>query len=88
MFLGKIRGTLVAQLEETKKISEDESKERTFLLGKFRNFEYEVKLTREQLEEETLSKADALIIMSKSVGDAQKYERDGLTRADELEQQN
>ena len=53
MVLGKIRGTLVAQLEETKKISEDESKERTFLLGKVHNIEHEVDLIGEQLEEET-----------------------------------
>ena len=76
-------------MEETKKISDDKSKERTFLLGKFRNLEHEVDLTREQLEEETQSKADALRMLSKSVGDAQmwrqKYERDGLARAEELE---
>merc|ERR1712079_107053 len=35
MVLGKVKSTLTAQLEETKKVSEDESKERSFLLGKF-----------------------------------------------------
>eukprot|EP00092_Neocalanus_flemingeri_P014216 GFUD01015336.1.p1 GENE.GFUD01015336.1~~GFUD01015336.1.p1 ORF type:complete len:1946 (-),score=553.34 GFUD01015336.1:197-6034(-) len=89
MVMGKIKTTLTAQLEETKKVSDDESKERAFLLGKFRNLEHEVDLTREQLEEETQSKADALRLLSKSVGDAQmwrqKYEKDGLARAEELE---
>merc|ERR1712106_1050583 len=89
MVMGKIKTTLVTQLEETKKISDDESKERSFLLGKFRNLEHEVDLTRGQLEEESQSKADALRMLSKSVGDAQlwrqKYEKEGLARAEELE---
>merc|ERR1719420_2799189 len=81
MVLGKVKTTLVTQLDETK--------ERSFLLGKFRNLEHEVDLTRGQLEEETQSKADALRMLSKSVGDAQmwrqKYEKEGLARAEELE---
>merc|ERR1719474_1684516 len=87
--LSKIKHTLTAQLDEQKKIADDEAKERVFLLGKFRNLEHEVDTTREQLEEETQSKADALRMLSKSVGDAQmwriKYEKDGLTRCEELE---
>merc|ERR1712198_188083 len=89
MVLGKVKSTLMAQLEETRKISEDESKERTFILGKYRNLEHEVDLTRGQIEEEGQSKADALRLLSKSVADAQmwrqKYEKDGLARAEELE---
>jgi len=89
MVMSKIKATLSAQLEETKKIADDESKERGFILGKFRNLEHEVDLMREQLEEEGQSKADALRMLSKSVGEAQmwrqKYEKDGLARAEELE---
>merc|ERR1711975_152001 len=89
MVLGKVKTTLVSQLDEVKKVADDESKERSFLLGKFRNLEHEVDLTRGQLEEETQSKADALRLLSKSVGDAQlwrqKYEKEGLARAEELE---
>merc|ERR1712198_478161 len=89
MVLGKVKSTVMAQLEETRKISEDESKERTFILGKYRNLEHEVDLTRGQIEEEGQSKADALRLLSKSVADAQmwrqKYEKDGLARAEELE---
>merc|ERR1711884_749002 len=89
MVMGKIKATLGTQLEETKKVSDDEAKERSFILGKFRNLEHEVDLTREQLEEEGQSKADALRMLSKSVGEAQmwrqKYEKDGLARAEELE---
>jgi len=89
MVMSKIKATLSSQLEETKKIADDESKERGFILGKFRNLEHEVDLMREQLEEEGQSKADALRMLSKSVGEAQmwrqKYEKDGLARAEELE---
>merc|ERR1711963_301276 len=89
MVMNKIKATLTTQLEEVKKISDDESKERGFILGKFRNLEHEVDLMREQLEEEGQSKADALRMLSKSVGEAQmwrqKYEKDGLARAEELE---
>merc|ERR1711976_574393 len=89
MVMSKIKATLTAQLEETKKIADDESKERGFLLGKYRNLEHEVDLTRGQLEEEGQSKQDALRMLSKSVGDAQmwrqKYEKEGLARAEELE---
>merc|ERR1719251_403384 len=52
MVMGKIKGTLGTQLEETKKVADDECKERGFLLGKYRNQEHEVDLPREQLEEE------------------------------------
>jgi len=87
--LNKVKQTLNSQLAEQKKIADDESKERSFLLGKFRNLEHEVDTTREQLEEETQSKADALRMLSKSVGDSQmwrqKYEKDGLAKCEELE---
>jgi len=87
--LGKIKQTLTAQLDEQRKIADDEAKERAFLLGKYRNLEHEVDSTREQLEEETQSKSDALRMLSKSVGDAQmwrmKYEKEGLARSEELE---
>merc|ERR1719384_567684 len=85
MVMGKIKGTLGTQLEETRKVADDECKERGFILGKFRNLEHEVDLTREQLEEEGQSKADSLRMLSKSVGEAQmwrqKYEKDGLADA-------
>merc|ERR1712088_1082152 len=51
--LQKIRVNLQAQLDEQRRIADDESKERTFLLGKYRNLEHEVDTVREQLEEES-----------------------------------
>jgi len=89
MVMSKIKATVAAQLQEVRSISDGEAKERSFLLGKYRNLEHEVDMTREQLEEETQSKADALRMLSKSVCDAQmwrqKYEKDGLARSEELE---
>merc|ERR1712110_338043 len=80
--LQKIRVNLQAQLDEQRRIADDESKERTFLLGKYRNLEHEVDTVREQLEEESQSKADSLRQLSKAAGDAnvwrQKYEKEGL----------
>merc|ERR1712212_1403767 len=87
--LGKLRQTLTQQLDEVNKIAETEAKERTFLLGRYRNLEHEVDLTKGQLEEEGASKNDALRLLSKSVGDSQmwrqKYEKEGLAKAEESE---
>ena len=87
--LGKLRQTLTAQLSEVTKMGDNEAKERQFLLGKYRNLEHEVDLTKGQLEEEGASKNDALRLLSKSVGDSQmwrqKYEKEGLAKAEEAE---
>ena len=87
--LGKLRQTLTQQLDEVNKVAETEAKERTFLLGRYRNLEHEVDLTKGQLEEEGASKNDALRLLSKSVGDSQmwrqKYEKEGLAKAEESE---
>merc|ERR1712173_322544 len=89
MGLAKVKQNLTFQLAEQNKIAETEAKERTFLLGKYRNLEHEVDLTKGQLEEEGASKNDALRLLSKSVGDSQmwrqKYEKEGLAKAEEAE---
>merc|ERR1719228_1467164 len=87
--LGKVKQTLQGQLSEQIKISDDESKERSYLLGKYNNLEHEADLTKSNLEEEAQSKAEALRLLSKSVNDAQmwrkKYEKEGLARCEDLE---
>ena len=87
--LAKVNQTLNCQLNEQNKICEDEAKDRNVMLGKYRNMEHEVDLTKGQLEEETQSKADALRLLSKSVGDAQmwrqRYEKEGLAKCEDLE---
>merc|ERR1712045_714706 len=85
--LQKLRANLQAQLDEQRRIADDESKERTFLLGKYRNLEHEVDTVREQLEEESQAKADSLRQLNKASVDSnmwrQKYEREGLAKAEE-----
>merc|ERR1712198_205500 len=87
--LAKVNSTLNAQLNEQNKVAEDESKDKNVLMGKYKNLEHEVDLTKGQLEEETQSKADALRLLSKSVADAQmwrqRYEKDGLAKCEDLE---
>merc|ERR1719204_2025381 len=87
--LARLKQTLTAQLSEVTKMGDNEAKERQFLLGKYRNLEHEVDLTKGQLEEEGASKNDALRLLSKSVGDSQmwrqKYEKEGLAKAEEAE---
>jgi len=89
MVLSKMKTNLVQQLDEVNKIGESEAKERAFLLGKYRNLEHEVDLTKGQLDEEGAAKNDSLRLLSKSVGDSQmwrqKYEKEGLAKAEESE---
>merc|ERR1739844_644069 len=83
--LGKIRVQLVAQLDEAKRVADDEAKERHALLGKFKNVEHELDGIKEQLEEETGGKDDVLRQVAKAVQEADmwraKYEQEGLEMA-------
>lgn len=58
-------------------------------LGKYRNLEHEVDLIRDNLEEEHQAKADSTRQLTKANTDVQmwrqKYEREGLAKAEELE---
>jgi len=85
--MGKIQ--LVSQLEETKKVADEEAKERQSLLGKFKNLEHEVDGAKEQLDEEVGLKEDVSRQLSKAAQDAdmwrQKYESEALAKAEELE---
>merc|ERR1719458_1180931 len=87
--LGKIRVQLVAQLDEAKRVADDEAKERHALLGKFKNVEHELDGIKEQLEEETGGKDDVLRQVAKAVQEADmwraKYEQEGLAKTEDLE---
>merc|ERR1719334_2149839 len=87
--LQKLKFSLAAQLEDTRKFADDESRERATLLGKFRNLEHDIDGLREQLDEEGECKADLQRQLSKANAEAQmwraKYESEGVTRAEELE---
>ena len=65
-------------MDEQNRIADDEAKERSFLLGKYRNLEHEVDLLREQLEEEHQAKADSGRQLQKANGEVQVGEGNDL----------
>merc|ERR1711992_250880 len=87
--LAKYKIQLISQLEETKKVADEEAKERHSLLGKFKNLEHEVDGAKEQLDEEVGLKEDCLRQLNKACQESdmwrQKYESEGLAKAEELE---
>merc|ERR1712113_582011 len=87
--LSKYKAQLISQLEETKKVADEEAKERHSLLGKFKNLEHEVDGAKEQLDEEVGLKEDTLRQLNKACQESdmwrQKYESEGLAKAEELE---
>merc|ERR1719295_1560628 len=50
--LAKLKITLGTQLDDTRKMAEEEGRERAAILGKFRNLEHDLDGLREQLDEE------------------------------------
>jgi myosin heavy subunit len=88
--LNKLKVSLTTQLEDTKRMADEEARERATLLGKFRNVEHDLDAMREQLDEESEAKADFQRQLSKASAEAQmwraKYEGEGVSRAEELEE--
>merc|ERR1712002_1200535 len=62
----KVKSSLSAQLEEVKSLADNEARERSLLLGKFRNLEHEVDGAREALDEESSSRDNVLRQVSKA----------------------
>merc|ERR1712240_209247 len=85
----KTKSALVAALDEQKAIADNEAKERLSLLGKFRNLEHAADGLRENYDEEVACKDNLSRQLSKALGDAdmwkQKYQIDGIAKAEELE---
>merc|ERR1719435_799219 len=85
----KTKSALVAALDEQKMIADVEAKERVSLLGKYRNLEHEADGLKQNFDEEAVSKENVGRQLNKAQGDAdmwkQKYEIDGLAKAEELE---
>lgn len=88
--LGKLKVSLATQLEDTKRMADEEARERATLLGKFRNVEHDLDTLREQLDEIYEGKSEIQKQISKANAEAQlyraKYESEGLARIEELEQ--
>merc|ERR1719402_1138120 len=87
--LYKITQALGAQLEDVKKVTYDENKERVTLLGKYRNLEHDLDGMREMLNEEADAKWELSRNLQRASADANmyraKYESEGIARAEELE---
>merc|ERR1711902_404232 len=87
--LVKTKAGLVSALDEQKRIADDEARERTSLLGKYRNMEHEVDGLKSSFNDEVSSRENIERQVSKSLSDAdlwrQKYEIDGMGKAEELE---
>merc|ERR1740128_1088299 len=85
----KTKSALVAALDEQKAIADNESKERVSLLAKYRNLEHEADGLKENYDEEVGAKENLGRQLGKAIGDSdmwrQKYEIDGLAKAEELE---
>merc|ERR550519_554831 len=85
--LSKMKGALASSLDEVKALADNEARERSLLLGKYRNLEHELDGAKEQPEEEAVSKENVGRQLNKALGDAdmwrQKYEIDGIAKAEE-----
>merc|ERR1712088_1230557 len=85
----KTKSALVSALDEQKAIADNEAKERVSLLGKFRNMEHMADGLKENYDEEACAKDNLARQLNKALGDAdmwkQKYEIDGVAKAEELE---
>merc|ERR1719516_975040 len=86
--LAKTRAGLASSLEEAKNVADHEAKERVSLLGKYRNLEHELDGLKQGHDEEVGAKENVMRQCMKAQGDAdmwrQKYEIDGMAKADEL----
>ena len=89
VMLSKVKSALASQLEEQRRLADDEAKERQSLLGKYRNAEHEVDGMKEHLEEEASSKDNLIRQLNKAQGEVDmwrtRYEKDGVGKAEELE---
>merc|ERR1711863_111147 len=85
----KTKSALVSALDEQKAIADHEAKERVSLLGKYRNMEHMADGLKENYDEEVCAKENLARQLNKALGDAdmwrQKYEIDGVAKAEELE---
>ena len=85
----KTKSALAAALDEQKLVADNEAKERVALLGKFRNMEHMADGLKENYDEEVSAKENLARQLNKALGDAdmwrQKYEIDGMAKAEELE---
>merc|ERR1719266_1540352 len=85
----KMRVSLQTQLDDMKVLADGESKERSILSSKCKNMQQENCTLKDQLEEESETRADIQRQLTKAHGDAAlwraKYESEAVLKLDELE---
>merc|ERR1719295_1244268 len=87
--LQKVKINLSSQLDDAKRMCEDEVKERQSLLGRFRTLEHEYDGVKEHFDDEMQQKEEAARTLQKLMADANiwrhKYETDAMGKIEELE---
>merc|ERR1719356_2033737 len=87
--LQKVKINLSSQLDDAKRMCEDEAKERQSLLGRFRTIEHEYDGVKEHFDDEMQQKEEAARTLQKLMADANiwrhKYETDAMGKIEELE---
>merc|ERR1712025_162948 len=87
--MNKAKISVTTQLEDTKSLSDAESKDRASLLTKYKMMSTDLENLREKLENEAMRKSDALKALSKSQAEIQlwksRFETEGMGRIEELE---
>ena len=87
--VSKIKADLASQLDEAKRLADDEARERYSLSGKYKNLEHEFDGLKDLYEEEHCSTDEVVRQSTKASGEAdmwrQKYEVEAMGKAEELE---
>jgi myosin heavy chain 6/7 len=87
--LQKVKINLTSQLEDIKRMCDDEAKERQSLLGRFRTLEHEYDGVKEHFDDEMQQKDEAGRQLQKMMSDANcwrsKFENDAMGKIEELE---
>merc|ERR1711935_1215545 len=87
--LQKIKINLTSQLDDIKRMCEDEAKERQSLLGRFRTLEHEYDGVKSHMDDEIQQKDEVGRTLNKTMGEVNhwraKYEQDAVAKIEELE---
>merc|ERR1712156_304130 len=87
--LQKVKSQLQSQLDDAKRVADDEAKERQSLLGRFRTLEHEYDGVKSHMDDEIQQKDEVGRTLNKTMGEVNhwraKYEQDAVAKIEELE---
>jgi myosin heavy chain 6/7 len=87
--LQKLKNQLVTQLDDVKRMADDEAKERQSLLGRYRTLEHEFDGIKGHMDDEIQQKDEVGRLLNKTMGEVNhwraKYEQEAVARIEELE---